>query len=165
MEHTLFEGATRDGLIRDTRGNLDHASLPTVARLTIRIDLSTHGAIGPGKVKLLELVGESGSISAAGRAMGMSYRRAWTLISELNQSFRSPVVETQLGGVRGGGAVLTDLGHDVIACYRAVERAAAKVSAPQLAALDAARAAQPVVQRGRGLSRRHSPLMPRRARR
>lgn len=97
--------------------------------------------------------------------MGMSYRRAWTLISELNQSFRSPVVETQLGGVRGGGAVLTDLGHDVIACYRAVERAAAKASAPQLAALDAARAAQPAVQRGRGPARRHSPLMPRRARR
>ena len=136
-----------------------------MARLTIRIDLATHGAIGPGKVKLLELVGESGSISAAGRAMGMSYRRAWTLISELNQSFRSPVVETQLGGARGGGAVLTDLGHDVIACYRAVERAAAKASAPQLAALDAARAARPAVQRGRSRSRLHSPLMPHRARR
>jgi len=69
-----------------------------VAKLTIRIDLSDHGAIGPGKIRLLELVGESGSISAAGRAMNMSYRRAWMLIDNLNRCFRSPVVETQLGG-------------------------------------------------------------------
>jgi molybdate transport system regulatory protein len=72
-----------------------------VARLTIRIDLSAQGAIGPGKIRLLELVGESGSISAAGRAMNMSYRRAWMLIDNLNRSFRLPVVETQLGGTRG----------------------------------------------------------------
>ena len=142
-----------------------------MARLTIRIDLASHGAIGPGKIRLLEVIGESGSISAAGRAMGMSYRRAWTLIDDLNRSFRSPVVETQLGGMRGGGAVLTDLGHDVIARYRAVERAAAKASALQLAALDAARAAAPTDQRGRGRGkattgpRSPSPLTPRRARR
>lgn len=75
-----------------------------MARLTIRIDLTDHHAIGPGKVKLLELVGESGSISAAGRAMGMSYRRAWTLVDGLNRSFRSLLVTTQPGGARGGGA-------------------------------------------------------------
>ena len=142
-----------------------------VARLTIRIDLASHGSIGPGKIRLLELIGEFGSISAAGRAMGMSYRRAWTLIDGLNQCFRSPAVETQLGGLRGGGAVLTDLGHDVIARYRAVERAAAKASAPELAALDAARAAQPTAKGGRGRritstgARQRSPLMPRHARR
>jgi molybdate transport system substrate-binding protein len=73
-----------------------------VARLTVRIDLTNQGAtIGPGKIKLLELVGESGSISAAGRAMGMSYRRAWTLIDALNRSFRLPVVTVQPGGTRG----------------------------------------------------------------
>jgi len=137
-----------------------------VARLTIRIDLASDGALGPGKIKLLELVGESGSISAAGRAMGMSYRRAWTLIDGLNQLFRSPVVATQPGGVRGGGAVLTDVGHDVIARYRAAERAAAKASAPELAALDAARAGRTASgRRHRRTSRQRSSSMPRRARR
>ena len=128
-------------------------TLLPVARLTVRVDLTNQGAIGPGKIKLLELVGELGSISAAGRAMGMSYRRAWTLIDGLNGSFRSPVVTTQPGGARGGGAALTDLGHDVIARYRAIERAAAKASASELAALDAARASQPPSGR-RGPSRR-----------
>jgi len=143
-------------------------TLPPVARLTIRIDLSGHGAIGPGKIRLLELVGESGSISAAGRAMKMSYRRAWMLIDNLNRCFRSPVVETQLGGTRGGGAVLSALGHDVIARYRAIERAAAKATATQLAALDAAQAtrkAAGVRRRPASAHPRHrSPLMPRRAR-
>jgi molybdate transport system regulatory protein len=140
-----------------------------VARLTIRIDLSAHGAIGPGKIRLLELVGESGSISAAGRAMNMSYRRAWMLIDNLNRSFRSPLVETQLGGTRGGGAVLSALGHDVIARYRAIERAATKATATQLAALDAAQPARRSAaagsrRRSSSSSRHRSPLMPRRAR-
>ena len=140
-----------------------------MARLTIRIDLSAHGAIGPGKIRLLELVGESGSISAAGRAMNMSYRRAWMLIDNLNRSFRSPLVETQLGGTRGGGAVLSALGHDVIARYRAIERAATKATAAQLAALDAARAARRTAaagsrRRATASPRHRSPLMPRRAR-
>ena len=137
-----------------------------MARLTIRIDLSAHGAIGPGKIRLLELVGESGSISAAGRAMNMSYRRAWMLIDNLNRSFRSPLVETQLGGTRGGGAVLSALGHDVIARYRAIERAATKATATQLAALDAAQPSRRTGagSRRRASSRHRSPLMPRRAR-
>jgi molybdate transport system regulatory protein len=139
-----------------------------VARLTIRIDLSGHGAIGPGKIRLLELIGQSGSISAAGRAMKMSYRRAWMLIDNLNRCFRSPVVETQLGGTRGGGAELSALGHDVIARYRAIEQAAAKATATQLAALDAAQATRKtagVRRRPASAHPRHrSPLMPRRAR-
>ena len=136
-----------------------------MARLTIRVDLADDVALGPGKIRLLELVGESGSISAAGRAMGMSYRRAWTLVDGLNQSFTSPVVVAQLGGVRGGGASLTALGHDVIAHYRAAERAAAKASAADLAALDAARASRPAARaRGaRPAARHRSPMMPRRA--
>ena len=139
-----------------------------MARLTIRIDLATHGSIGPGKIKLLELVGQSGSISAAGRAMGMSYRRAWTLIDGLNRCFRTPVVETQSGGTRGGGAVLTTLGHDVIAHYRAVERAATKASASELSALDLQSSSRVAAGGGRRLaaaaSRQRSSLMPRRAR-
>ena len=143
-----------------------------MARLTIRIDLAARGAaIGPGKIKLLELVGESGSISAAGRAMGMSYRRAWLLVDALNRSFRGPVVTTKPGGARGGGATLTGLGHDVIARYRAIERSAAKASAAELAALDAAgvsAASAPSSGRRRAAPaarRRRSPVMPRRARR
>ena len=142
-----------------------------MARLTLRIDLSDQGAIGPGKVRLLELVGESGSISAAGRAMKMSYRRAWMLIDELNRCFRSPVVETQLGGARGGGAVLTSLGHDLIARYRMIERAATKASAADLAALDAVQAPRRTAAPRKttkaatvGAERRRSALMPRRAR-
>ena len=139
-----------------------------MARLTIRIDLSDREAIGPGKIRLLELVGESGSISAAGRAMNMSYRRAWMLVDSLNRCFRSPVVETQLGGSRGGGAVLTELGHDLIARYRAIERAAAKASASMLATLDAAQAPRRAAARSRRApvvaSRRRSSLLPRRVR-
>lgn len=137
-----------------------------MARLTLRIDLSS-GSIGPGKIRLLELVGESGSISAAGREMAMSYRRAWTLISSMNRCFRQPVVATQLGGTRGGGAVLTAHGHDVIARYRAIERAAAKAGANDLIALAAE---EPRAKAGASASRakaaaaRKSSSMPRRAR-
>ena len=144
-------------------------TLPAVARLTIRIDLSGRGAIGPGKIRLLELVGESGSISAAGRAMNMSYRRAWMLIDCLNRCFRTPVVETHFGGARGGGAVLTELGHDLIDRYRTIERAATKASAHTLAALEAAhknqRAAGPRERKVRSSvgTRQRSSSMPRRA--
>ena len=145
------------------------ATLPPVAKLLIRIDLTNSGAIGPGKVRLLELIGESGSISAAGRTMKMSYRRAWMLVDNLNHCFRTPVVETQPGGARGGGAVLTALGHDVIAHYRSIERAAAKATASDLNALDAvqaprrAAAARSRKSAASGAGRRSS-LMPRRAR-
>ena len=143
-------------------------TLPAVAKLSLRIDLSGHGAIGPGKIRLLELIGESGSISAAGRTMNMSYRRAWSLIDELNHYFRAPVVETQLGGSHGGGAVLTEAGHDLIARYRAIERAAAKAGAAELAALDAAqvprRSTDADDRRAAAVTRKRSSLLPRRAR-
>jgi len=136
--------------------------------LTIRVDLAGRHAIGPGKIKLLELIAQSGSISAAGRAMNMSYRRAWMLIDSLNRSFRSAVVETQLGGTRGGGAALSALGHDVIARYRAIERAATKASARELAALDAAGAPRKTpggrARTPSATSRRRSALMPHRSR-
>ena len=142
-----------------------------MARVTIRIDLGTHGAVGPGKVRLLELIGESGSISAAGRAMGMSYRRAWMLIAGLNQCFREPVVETKLGGSRGGGAALTRLGRDLVGHYRALEAATARVGADRLAAIDTEVARDSSARRARGATAAairaaaHSPLMPRRRRR
>ena len=72
-------------------------------RLSIRIDLANGTRIAPGKVALLEEIGRSGSISAAGRAMKMSYRRAWRLVEDLNRHLGSPVVETAAGGSGGGG--------------------------------------------------------------
>jgi molybdate transport system regulatory protein len=111
-----------------------------MARLTIRIDLAPEGAIGPGKIRLLELVGETGSISAAGRAMAMSYRRAWLLIDALNHLFRRPLVATKLGGKAGGGAALTPFGRDVVRRYRALEDEAHRAARPHLRALEAAAA-------------------------
>jgi len=90
-------------------------------RLTLRIDLGPGQSIGPGKMRLLEAVAETGSISSAGRALGMSYRRAWILIEQMNLGFRRKVVTTQLGGTHGGGAKLTPFGEDVLKRYRAIE--------------------------------------------
>ena len=89
--------------------------------VTIRIDLSEEDAVGPGKIRLLEHIRETGSISAAGRAMDMSYRRAWMLIDVLNTSFRRKVVSTTLGGKEGGGAKLTAFGQELLKRYRAIE--------------------------------------------
>jgi molybdate transport system regulatory protein len=84
-----------------------------MARLTLRLDFGPGRAIGHGKIRLLEAVRDHGSISAAGRSMGMSYRRAWLLVDALNRLFKAPVVETKHGGSAGGGAELTPFGHHV----------------------------------------------------
>lgn len=93
--------------------------------------------IGPGKADLLEGIARAGSIAAAGREMGMSYKRAWELIGTLNAMFRAPLVESTRGGPGGGGAVLTDLGREVLAQYRALEAEAEAGGAGRLAALRA----------------------------
>jgi len=108
------------------------------AKLTLRVDLGPDQAIGPGKIRLLEAIAETGSISQAGRALGMSYRRAWLLVADLNACFRQPVVEAQTGGSRGGGAALTRFGSKLVAQYRALERAAHRAGARQLRELEAA---------------------------
>lgn len=95
-----------------------------MAKLRVRIDLEPAGAIGPGKVRLLESVEALGSISAAARSMRMSYRRAWLLIDSMNRSFREPVVEARPGGKSGGGAALTPFGADLVRHYREIEAAA-----------------------------------------
>jgi len=121
-------------------------------RLTLRIDFDQDRAIGPGKVKLLELIDDLGSIAAAGRRMGMSYRRAWLLIDNLNRCFREPVVASQVGGPHGGGASLTEFGHAVVRHYRAVENAAQAAGATDIEALSAAlaeRGAEPADAAGR----------------
>ncbi|MFV0512559.1 MAG: winged helix-turn-helix domain-containing protein [Jhaorihella sp.] len=91
--------------------------------------------MGPGKADLLELIRDTGSISAAGRAMKMSYKRAWSLVETLNTMFRAPLVEPVRGGAGGGGARLTETGTVVLAQYRALEQAAAEAGADQVAGL------------------------------
>ena len=111
--------------------------------LTIRVDLGAFGHLGPGKIALMELISKHGSITAAGKEMGMSYRRAWLLVDEINHIFREPLVETQMGGSGGGGARLTRLGRDVVGRYRAIEGAATTASAADLRALKASLPARP----------------------
>lgn len=106
--------------------------MPTI---TLRISFDTQGHIGHGKVELLEHIASFGSISAGARAMNMSYKRAWDLVEEMNTIFGKPVVDTQKGGKRGGGASLTSTGLTLIARYRAIERATAVAAAPHIEAL------------------------------
>ena len=94
-------------------------------------------AIGPGKADLLAAIGETGSIAAAGRRLGMSYRRAWLLVETMNSSFRAPLVEAAKGGSHGGGARLTPMGEDVLARYRAMEARAARALAKEMTAFRA----------------------------
>lgn len=108
-----------------------------MADLSIRIDFGPGLRVGPGKIALLEQIAALGSISAGGRAMDMSYRRAWELIEELNNIFGKPVVQSRSGGKKGGGATLTPLGLSLISRYRAMERAAAAATEAHLAALSA----------------------------
>src|SRR5690606_4192972 len=91
--------------------------------------------VGPGKVELLEHIRDTGSISAAGRRMRMSYRRAWDLVDAMNRHFASPVVETATGGAGGGGARLTGMGEDVIAHYRRIQARATEAVGAGMAAL------------------------------
>jgi molybdate transport system regulatory protein len=115
-----------------------------MARLTLRLDFGPGQAIGHGKIRLLEAVREHGSISAAGRTMGMSYRRAWLLVDALNRMFGEPVVETKHGGAAGGGAALSPFGHRLVQHYRTMESKASAATAGELAEL--ARAAVPVAR-------------------
>jgi molybdate transport system regulatory protein len=98
-------------------------------RLTIRLDFEAGRRLGAGKIALLESIERTGSISAAGRAHQMSYRRAWLLIDELNQLFATPLVSAHHGGAKGGGAALTEQGRRIVVLYRDAEakmRAAAQ---------------------------------------
>ena len=97
------------------------------------------GVIGPGKISLLEHVEREGSISAAARCMGMSFRRAWHLIDTLNGALGRPVVATEIGGSRGGGARLTDFGRELVARYRRTMWVVGEEAAPLLDWIDEAR--------------------------
>ena len=109
-----------------------------MTRLSIRIDFEGAEAFGPGKVRLLELIEEHGSIRSAAAAMNMSYRHAWLLLQAVEDTFGAPVISTATGGVKGGGAKLTELGKMVIARYRAIETQAAEAAAKDLKELSKA---------------------------
>jgi len=106
--------------------------MPRYKGLTLRV-LGTSGpAMGPGKAELIERIGQTGSISAAARDMGMSYRRAWQLVESLNATFGEPVVTTAIGGQRGGGARVTPYGESLVVHFRAMEEKASSAIAGDL---------------------------------
>ncbi|WDS37533.1 LysR family transcriptional regulator [Pseudoxanthomonas sp.] len=107
------------------------------SRLRLRVLLTPDIALGPGKAELLERVQDTGSISAAGRQMGMSYKRAWDLVDAMNRVFDEPVVLASKGGSGGGGAVLTPFGTRVLARYRRIEQTCAEAAAADLRWLSA----------------------------
>jgi len=100
--------------------------------LTLRVLGKSTAAMGPGKAELVERIARTGSISAAARQMGMSYRRAWQLVESLNFTFREPVVTTAIGGARGGGAQVTPFGNALVARFRAMEQKASAAIAADL---------------------------------
>jgi molybdate transport system regulatory protein len=107
-----------------------------MTRLLLRLYLTPDRPLGPGKIRILELIRDGGSISGAARGMKMSYRSAWLLVDSMNSLFRQPVVKTTLGGRSGGSATLTEFGAEVVHHYRAMERAARRAIAKHLATLE-----------------------------
>lgn len=110
---------------------------PNAITVRPRLYIGERITIGPGKIDLLRRVGETRSISAAARGLGMPYKKAWLLIDSLNQGFGSPVVVTATGGKGGGGAALTPLGQQLIASYAALEAQMNTQASPELEALRA----------------------------
>jgi molybdate transport system regulatory protein len=107
-----------------------------MTRVLLRLYLSADRPLGPGKIKVLELIRDGGSISEAARAMKMSYRSAWLLVDSMNALFRKPVVSTTLGGRGGGAAVLTEFGAEVIRRFRSMEQATGQAIAKDILALE-----------------------------
>jgi molybdate transport system regulatory protein len=103
--------------------------------IRLRIDFGSTASIGPGKVALLEHIDRVGSLSQAARDLGLSYRRAWLLLDDLNHSFTEPVASASVGGVGGGGVQLTAFAKELISAYRDVERAALAETRRHFAAL------------------------------
>ena len=120
-----------------SRPDMQKSSSTSLPSLSVRIDLDTDGRIGPGKIQLLENIRSCGSISAAGRAMNMSYKRAWDLVEEINRICRRTAVERQTGGRNGGGAMLTPFGLSLVSRYRKIERSAESAARKELLALRA----------------------------
>ena len=114
-----------------------HRSGQTMAgtHLSIRIDLSNGDRIGPGKVALLEAIRAKGSISGAARSLGMSYRRAWLLVEEINKALAKPAVVAEMGGRSGGGASVTPVGEKIVDLYRSIENRTRNASRSEFRAM------------------------------
>ena len=106
-------------------------------RIKLRLEYDAPLVLGPGKAQLLRLIGQLGSISAAGRGMGMSYKRAWSLVEEMNAAFARPLVDSSRGGPGGGGARITPTGQAVLHHYESLERLLSDKGADDLAAIGA----------------------------
>ena len=106
---------------------------PPTPTIRLRIDLSPDSALGPGKIALLEHIEATGSLSKAARELGMSYRRAWLLLNDINGMFDDPATTASVGGSGGGGASLTDLGREIVKAYREIEDAAEKAASARIA--------------------------------
>lgn len=115
----------------------DTPSPPPEALLKLRLVFGDLVMLGPGKAELLEHIRDTGSIAAAGRAMAMSYKRAWMLVEAMNHAFREPLIESARGGQKGGGAHLTPTGEAVLAAYRALEAATLEAGAGPIATITA----------------------------
>lgn len=113
------------------------APSPSETTLKVRIVFGERGMLGPGKADLLELIRETGSIAAAGRRIGMSYKRAWTLVETMNSMFAEPLVKSSRGGASQGGAELTPAGAHVLDLYRTFVGKAQRAGEKELAALEA----------------------------
>ena len=105
---------------------------PDFPRLRFRLVLGRSIAVGPGKADLLAAIAETGSITAAGQAMGMSYKRAWYLLDTMNRCFKESMVSASKGGKGHGGARLTPMGEQVLALYRSIEQRATDAAAAEL---------------------------------
>lgn len=108
---------------------------PVQVGARVRVLLGDNVAIGPGKADVLEGIRDTGSIAAAGRRLGMGYKRVWLLVESMNRCFSQPLVEASKGGARGGGARLTGLGEEVLQRYRRMEALATAAIAGEVAAL------------------------------
>jgi molybdate transport system regulatory protein len=100
--------------------------------LTLRVLTHRSPAMGPGKAALIEAIDRSGSISGAAREMEMSYRRAWQLVDAINTSFAEPLIVTAAGGKKGGGAVVSDQGREVVRRFREMEIKASRAIAADI---------------------------------
>jgi molybdate transport system regulatory protein len=106
-----------------------------VARFRLRVTAGEVIFVGPGKVALLEAIRDTRSITAAAKSMGMSYRRAWILVDELNRSLARAAVATAIGGEHGGGSTLTELGDELVDVYRRIEITATRACAGEIGRL------------------------------
>jgi molybdate transport system regulatory protein len=107
-----------------------------MTRLVFQLHFDADKRLGPGKIELLEQIDRTGSISAAGRAMNMSYRRAWLLVDAMNRTFHAPVVATRLGGTSEGRARLTPLGQEVMQLYLEIGQVARDAAIGRIARLE-----------------------------